>query len=787
MIKRRSFGTHPRRDFSKIPPFIEVPYLLGIQTSSYDRFLQRGVPQSERENLGLEAVFHSVFPIQDFKGIAALEFVRYTIGEPKYSADECRERGMTLSAPLKVTIRLVLYQKDAAGKKSVKDMKEQEVYFGELPLMTPTGTFIINGTERVVVSQMHKSPGVFFDSEKSKTGPVVRTLYAARMIPYRGSWLDFEFDAKDYLYARIDRRRKFLATTFLQAMGFTRQEILDTFYRRETVTQAESGAFTKRLDPELHQGHKLRRGIVHPKTRRGPRQGGAQAHGSPAQEAQGERGRGRSPSLPRSWPGRSPPAKSRTRRRVRCCSRATWLSARATSRRSAKRASASSSCSRSTACTPPATCATRSRRTASARRAEALVEIYKKMRPGEPPTLETSRVFFENLFFNPKRYDLSPVGRMKLTTKLSLQDKIGLDVRVLTRDDIIETLRRLIKINAGQGRPDDVDHLGNRRVKSIGELLENQFRIGLVRMERALKERMAVQEVETLMPHDLVNARPVDAAIKEFFGSSQLSQFMDQTNPARRDHPQAPSLGARPRRSDPRARRVRGARRAPDPLRPGLPDRDARGPEHRADHLALDVRPGQRVRLHRDALPHGQGREGHRPGALPDGRRGGPVRHRPGEHGARRRGEIHLPEGFGAPQRRVRTRAARGNRDDGRLAEADRFGGHGPDTVSRARRRQPGADGFEHAAPGGAPARARGAARRAPASRASPPATPASRSRRPATASSRRSTPTGSSCAARPRRTTPPGVSRSSTSSSTAARTRTPASTRCRSSARGRS
>src|SRR5512134_1514095 len=267
MRKRRSFGTHPRRDFSKIPPFIEVPYLLGIQTSSYDRFLQRGVPPSERENLGLEAVFHSVFPIQDFKGIAALEYVRYAIGDPKYSAEECRERGMTLSAPLKVTIRLVLYQKDAAGKKTVKDMKEQEVYFGELPLMTPTGTFIINGTERVVVSQMHKSPGAFFDSEKSKTGPVVRTLYAARMIPYRGSWLDFEFDAKDNLYARIDRRRKFLATTFLQAMGFTRQEILDTFYRRELVTQAESGVFSKKLDPEMHQGHKLRRAIAHPKTR----------------------------------------------------------------------------------------------------------------------------------------------------------------------------------------------------------------------------------------------------------------------------------------------------------------------------------------------------------------------------------------------------------------------------------------------------------------------------------------------------------------------------------------
>ncbi len=530
MRKRRSFGTHPRREFSKIPPFIEVPYLLGIQTSSYDRFLQKDVPAAERENIGLQAVFHSVFPIHDFKGIAALEYVRYTIGEPKYLADECRERGMTLSAPLKVTIRLVLFQKDAAGKKTVKDMKEQEVYFGELPLMTPTGTFIINGTERVVVSQMHKSPGVFFDSEKSKTGPVVRTLYAARMIPYRGSWLDFEFDAKDVLYARIDRRRKFLATTFLQAMGFTRQEILDTFYRREVVSQAESGVFSKQLDAELQQGHKLKRTIVHPKTREVLVKEGHKLTGALLKKLKVS-GVEEVPLAPEELVGQVAarevvdPATGKAvlagnavigendvqQLRELGVKRFEVLAIDGLHTTSHLRDTLEIDAIRSTD--------------------EALVEIYKKMRPGEPPTLETSRVFFENLFFNPKRYDLSPVGRMKLTTKLTLQGRVDKEVRVLTRDDIIETLRRLIRINAGQGRPDDVDHLGNRRVKSIGELLENQFRIGLVRMERALKERMAVQEVEQLTPHDLVNARPVDAAIKEFFGSSQLSQFMDQTNP----------------------------------------------------------------------------------------------------------------------------------------------------------------------------------------------------------------------------------------------------------------
>jgi DNA-directed RNA polymerase subunit beta len=525
---RRSFGTRPRRDFSKIPAFIKVPNLLGIQTSSYDRFLQKDTPMAQRENLGLEAVFHSVFPIHDFKGAAALEYVRYSIGEPKYLADECRERGMTLSAPLKVTIRLVLYQKDAAGKKTIKDMKEQEVYFGELPLMTTTGTFIINGTERVVVSQMHKSPGVFFDSEKSKTGPVVKVLYAARMIPYRGSWLDFEFDTKDILNARIDRRRKFLATTFLQAMGFSRQEILDTFYRRELVTQAETGTFSKRLDAEFHQGHKLKRNVLHPKTKEVLVKEGHKLSGALLKKLKAS-GVEEIPLAPEELIGQVvahevlDPATGETLLGSNTViDEAALGQIREKGLRQIEVLAIdgihSTSHLRDTLESDPIRSAE-----------EALVEIYRRMRPGEPPTLETSRVFFENLFFNAKRYDLSPVGRMKLNTKLALRESP--DTRVLTRDDIVETIKRLVRINAGQGRADDVDHLGNRRVKSVGELLENQFRIGLVRMERAIKERMAVQELDTLMPHDLVNARPVDAAIKEFFGSSQLSQFMDQTNP----------------------------------------------------------------------------------------------------------------------------------------------------------------------------------------------------------------------------------------------------------------
>jgi DNA-directed RNA polymerase subunit beta len=454
--------------------------------------------------------------------------VQYSIGKEKYDTDECRERGMTYSAPLKVTIRLVFYQKENDGKKVVREIKEQEVYFGELPLMTPTGTFIVNGTERVVVSQMHKSPGVFFDSEKSKTTPLVKVLYAARMIPYRGSWLDFEFDTKDVLNARIDRRRKFLATTFLQAMGFSRQEILDLFYQVKTVTQSAPSMFKQSLDAERDLGHKVRRNILHPKTKEVLVKEGHKLTGSVLKKLKAA-GVKEMPLAPEELLGQSisrdvvDPEKGK----VLFESNSTIdeeVLAKLQEKAIPRFEVLAIDGIHSTAHLRD-TLALDSIRSQK----EALVEIYKRMRPGEPPTLETSKTFFENLFFNSKRYDLSPVGRMKLNLKLGLREPT--DNRVLTREDIIETIRRLIRITAGQGRADDVDHLGNRRVKSVGELLENQFRIGLVRMERAIKERMAVQDLETLMPHDLINARPVDAAIKEFFGSSQLSQFMDQTNP----------------------------------------------------------------------------------------------------------------------------------------------------------------------------------------------------------------------------------------------------------------
>jgi DNA-directed RNA polymerase subunit beta len=517
-----------RKDFSKISSPIEVPFMLGIQTSSFERFLQRDEPPQKRQHHGLQAVFNSVFPIQSFKGTASLEFVEYSIGEAKYGAAECCERGMTYSASLRVMVRMVLYNKESAEKKTVREVKEQEVYFGEMPLMTDTGTFVINGTERVVVSQMHKSPGVFFDSEKSKTAPIVKILYAARMIPYRGSWLDFEFDTKELLNARIDRRRKFYSTAFLQAMGVSRQGILDTFYEFETVLQPEPGVFRKKLDEKLSTGIKVQLGIAHPKGGDPLLKEGKKLTAAVMKKLK-EAGVKEFPAAPEELAGQviardvvdaksgEVLLQSNTVIDDEVMARIVDLGIKSFDILHIDGVNTTTHLRDTLALDT-----IRSQK-------EALVEIYKRMRPGEPPTPETSQVFFENLFFDPKRYDLSPVGRMKLNSKLGLD--IPPEVRILTKDDIIETLRRLIRINAGQGKPDDVDHLGNRRVKSVGELLENQFRIGLVRMERAIKERMAVQDLDEMMPHDLINARPVDAAIKEFFGSSQLSQFMDQTNP----------------------------------------------------------------------------------------------------------------------------------------------------------------------------------------------------------------------------------------------------------------
>ncbi len=517
-----------RRNFSKIEKkIIELPKLIEIQKKSYADFLQIDVPPDQRKDVGLQAVFKSVFPIKDFNETSSLEFVSYNLEKPKYDVEECRQRGMTFSAPMKVIIRLVVWEKDEeAGIINISSVKEQEVYFGEIPLMTVNGTFIVNGTERVVVSQLHRSPGAFFDHDKGKTHSSGKILHSARIIPYRGSWLDFEYDPKDVLHVRIDRRRKLLATVLLRALGFNDKELLDEFYKKQTIrfdsrsiylqtnfrnligSRASKEIKSPDGDALVKKGKKITAISVKKMERAGVTEipvasedvVGMFAAEDVVDTATGE--------IVLEVNGEITEALVEELRTRKIPEIQTLMIGGASAGSSLRDTLAQDKIQTEQ---------------------EAIMEIYRRMRPGDPPTEEAAKRHFDNLFFNPERYDLSRVGRLKMNHKFKLNEP--LEHTVLTRQDILETVRYLIAAHEGQHDVDDIDHLGNRRVRSVGELLENQFRIGLVRMERAIKERMTLQETEALMPHDLINAKPVSAVIKEFFGSSQLSQFMDQTNP----------------------------------------------------------------------------------------------------------------------------------------------------------------------------------------------------------------------------------------------------------------
>jgi DNA-directed RNA polymerase subunit beta len=514
-----------RKDFGKLSQIMEMPYLLSIQLDSYDRFLQLDVKPSERGEAGLHAAFRSVFPIVSYSGNAALEYVDYRLGAPAFDVKECVLRGITYSAPLRVRVRLIIYDKESPSK-AVKDVKEQEVYMGEIPLMTQNGTFVINGTERVVVSQLHRSPGVFFDHDRGKTHSSGKLLYSARVIPYRGSWLDFEFDPKDCVFVRIDRRRKLPATILLRALEFSSEQMLDMFFEKN-VFHVKKDGFSIDLIPERMRGDVSTFEI---RDKKG--------------EVLVEVGR------------------RITARHVRLLERSglkrldvprEYLLGRVIARDivDEKTGEILMPCNTSITeeviekllkagvsvietiytndldCGPYVSDTLRIDPTRN--RLEALVEIYRMMRPGEPPTREAAENLFTNLFFSPERYDLSAVGRMKFNRRLGREETTG--EGTLSADDIIAVLKTLIDIRNGKGSVDDIDHLGNRRVRSVGEMAENQFRVGLIRVERAVKERLSLAESEGLMPQDMINAKPVAAAIKEFFGSSQLSQFMDQNNP----------------------------------------------------------------------------------------------------------------------------------------------------------------------------------------------------------------------------------------------------------------
>jgi DNA-directed RNA polymerase subunit beta len=517
-----------RKFFGKNIEVAEMPNLIEVQRESYDQFLQMKEPAGGRLNDGLQAVFKSVFPITDFSGQAMLEFVRYEFEQPKFDVDECQQRGMTYAAPLKVTLRLIVFEIDPdTQSKSVKDIKEQDVYMGDMPLMTANGTFVVNGTERVIVSQMHRSPGVFFDHDKGKTHSSGKLLFAARIIPYRGSWLDFEFDAKDIIFARIDRRRKLPITTLLYALGLGSEEILHTFYKSVTYTLTKNGWKTP-FDAQRLRNVKPTVDLIDAKTGQVVVEAGKKITPRLARKIAEDgvsdllvqdaelHGLFLADELVNEKTGEiyAEAGDEITEKLLNALKEAGYGQLNVLDIDHIN--------------TGPYI-----RNTLKADKVEsyeqALIEIYRVMRPGEPPTRETAEALFQGLFFDPERYDLSAVGRVKMNMRLELD--VPDTMRVLRKDDILAVIKTLHELRDGKGEVDDIDHLGNRRVRSVGELMENQYRLGLVRMERAIKERMSSVDVDTVMPHDLINAKPAAAAVREFFGSSQLSQFMDQTNP----------------------------------------------------------------------------------------------------------------------------------------------------------------------------------------------------------------------------------------------------------------
>ncbi|MBT7943792.1 MAG: DNA-directed RNA polymerase subunit beta, partial [Alphaproteobacteria bacterium] len=543
-----------RKNFGRLPVSVDMPNLIEVQKTSYDQFLHRNPDDAEAQESGLQEVFKSVFPIKDFSERGTLEFVSYHYEEPKYDVEECQQRGMTFAAPLKVTLRLVVWDIDEETQaRSIRDVKEQDVYMGDMPLMTNNGTFVVNGTERVIVSQMHRSPGVFFDHDKGKTHSSGKFLFAARIIPYRGSWLDFEFDAKDLVYVRIDRRRKLPVTTLLMALdsdateklrekrtdsdkpllpeevtGISPEGVLDYFYDTVEFDRVKKKGWKTEFIGDRLRGVKLTSDMVNAKTNRVAVKAGTKMTPRLIREL-----------IEKGLKEQIVPTEDLIGRYV--------ASDIVNGKTGEVYAEAGDEITEElletfddekidkvvTLAIDHVNVGPYIRNTLAVdkntTREEALIDIYRVMRPGEPPTLETAENLFGSLFFDAERYDLSAVGRVKMNSRLGFETEDT--VRVLRKQDIMEVVRTMVELKDGRGDIDDIDHLGNRRVRSVGELMENQYRVGLLRMERAIRERMSSVDIDTVMPHDLINAKPAAAAVREFFGSSQLSQFMDQTNP----------------------------------------------------------------------------------------------------------------------------------------------------------------------------------------------------------------------------------------------------------------
>jgi DNA-directed RNA polymerase subunit beta len=529
-----------RKFYGKIREVLEMPNLIEVQKSSYDLFLKSGDQLEPMDGEGIKGVFQSVFPIKDFNETAILEFVKYELETPKFDVEECQQRDLTYAAPLKVTLRLIVFDIDEdTGAKSVKDIKEQDVFMGDMPLMTPNGTFVVNGTERVIVSQMHRSPGVFFDHDKGKTHSSGKLLFACRIIPYRGSWLDFEFDAKDIVFSRIDRRRKLPVTTLLYALGLDHEGIMDAYYDTVTYKMIKGEGWSTKFFPERVRGTRPAADLVDANTG----------------EVIAEAGKKVTPRAVKKWIDEGQienllvpfegiigrfAAKDIINEEtgaiyVEAGDELTWEIGKdgEVSGGTLKELLDAGITEIPVLDIDNVNVGPYIRNTLAVdkniNRETALMDIYRVMRPGEPPTVEAASTLFDQLFFDSERYDLSAVGRVKMNMRLDLDAEDTM--RTLRKEDIISCIKALVELRDGRGDIDDIDHLGNRRVRSVGELMENQYRVGLLRMERAIKERMSSVEIDTVMPQDLINAKPAAAAVREFFGSSQLSQFMDQTNP----------------------------------------------------------------------------------------------------------------------------------------------------------------------------------------------------------------------------------------------------------------
>ena len=596
-----------RRSFAKIGKIIDIPNLIDIQKQSYEKFLQKDIAFEKREDVGLQGVFKSVFPIKDFSETSSLEFVSYSLDKPKYDVDECRQRGMTFAAPIKVIVRLVVWDtNEETGSQSIRDVKEQEVFFGEIPLMTDNGTFIINGTERVVVSQLHRSPGVFFDHDKGKTHSSGKLLYSARIIPYRGSWLDFEFDPKDLLYVRIDRRRKLHATVLLRALGYSTEELLNYYYDTETVFLEAGKKYAKSIEYDLLPGQRASRDIRHPDTREilvKKNRKFTKLAIKKLKDSNVERLSVEVADLVGKVAATDVIDEATGEVILQCNEELTEAKLDELREHNIE--------SFKVLFIDNLNVGPYLRDTLIADKLqspdEAIMEIYRRLRPGDPPTLETAQNLFNNLFFNPERYDLRKVGRLKLNYKFKLDE--SLDNTVLTKRDILETIRYLIDLKNGKGidrrhRPPRQPPRARGR-RAHGEPVPHRSGPHGARDQRAHEHVAGDRDAHAARPHQRQAGLGGGEGVLRVLAAVAVH---GPDEPAVRSHAQAASLGPRARRSHARARRLRGARRSPHALRPYLPDRDAGRSEHRPHRVAVDLRPRQRVRLHRDAVPQGRGR-----------------------------------------------------------------------------------------------------------------------------------------------------------------------------------